>query len=161
MQLFQEFKESHGVYIPVERTRVVDPKTRVVSVKKAPAFYGLVFCPLRNAKDLRRKVVQSFRLRQLFYEQTGNPRTVEVDELVRMQSLLNSEFDGKKGLLVHGLPDEGEVWFEVGDKVDLTDCMLPGVTGVVQRINADGMVRVQLGGGMQYLQVHKGKLRKM
>jgi hypothetical protein len=158
MELYKQFKDSHGVYIPVERERRIDKKTKEVSVIERPAMYGLVFAPLSRHKDFRRRVPGRYFLRQLFFEPSMNPRTVELSELVRMQEILNAEFAG--GLAPVAEPAD-EVWFDVGDKVDLSGCLLPGVVGIIQRIKSDGTVRVQLGGGMQYLQVKKQQLRKM
>jgi hypothetical protein len=141
-ELFTLYKESHGVYIPVERRRRVDAKTHKTVVSFSAAMIGLVFVPLHRAPDFRRDVPEHFRIRQM-YDQNSRPRIVELSELITMQEILNREFEGE----VEEETADDELWLNIGDCVEVTaHTYFSGLRGEVQRIRSCGKVRLKVEG---------------
>lgn len=151
LALYKSHRESHGVFIPVERIRRVHAKSRKVSVVEYAAISGLVFVPSGNAPDFRRRVPETHRIRQMFTP-LGTARVVTMGDLLCVQQMLNEEFAGPK----RGEPGADDtVWFKRGDVVTLMDSAMSGLEGIVERIKPDGIVRLSMASALGVVEIHK------
>jgi len=153
MDLFKRHAGNHGVYIPIERVRKVD-KRGIASVKQRAAIPGVAFVPVPALPEfLRQCEVSIYSISRMI---TPGPQgrwiLATLEELIRMQSILNSEFEEIKNPL---LPDEDR--FEVGDVVEVVGVPgFAGQRGTVQKVRRNGKVRLSLDvGGIGYVELSK------
>jgi len=137
LTLYRQFRDSHGVYIPVGRERRVCRRTGIETVIEYAALTGYCFLPEGNAESFQAGAPPWFNLRR--YAEGGTLATVAMEDLIAMQKRLNAEFCGREE---PQHPPERE-WFLKGEKVRVVNMPLfEGLRGTVARCKSDGRVRI-------------------
>lgn len=155
LKLFHDTVDSFGAYLPVERIIRICPKTKRKSVTERAAMAGMIFVPYRKAPEFRRKVPRWHQLRQLVYPLSQHPKLVTLDELTRMQRILNEEFTDPTG------EQQVRQWFERNDRVEVTGMPLfEGTKGTVERCKSDGRIRILTDAG-QFIEISALLLKKI
>jgi len=172
LRLYQEFGGCSGPlrpFVPIERVRTIDAHTHMETVKTYPAMTGLIFIPISNAPEFRRRVSEFYHARQLYTPQRRGPtprdqpiplrpQIADFKRLLGMQELLNQEFDGGD------VEVEDIEWFAKGDRVLVHDHPLfdkPPMATVV-KMRADGRARLRVDGDVNFhVEISKTFLTKI
>lgn len=142
-KVFAEWAENRGcpVWIPLEKYRTVGPDGKTV-VKTRAALTGYAFIPVAETSSLLDiEEASRFNARLLAWHEDSAPKTVSLDELSRMQKLLNEEWERAIGA---GAQDQAAV-FSVGDKVRCIAGPFEGLEGRVEGRKKDKGLRVLFG----------------
>lgn len=132
LDLMRSYGQAYGVLVPIEHQRHFNIRKQQILESHRAAIPGFAFVPMEHSKELRRKALSSFNLRQLFHP-SGNPLVILERELEQLQDRLEREYSGA-------------YTFKVGDKVLVHFHPLnpSGVEGEVVKFRKSGNARVKI-----------------
>lgn len=132
LELMREYGETYGVVVPVQHARKFNQRKELVTEHDYAAIPGFAFVPLSNAAEIRRRIPETYNLRQLYYP-TGNPCVIQAKEIEDLQRRLDREF-------------VSEYTFKVGEKVKVNFTIVHGAvaTGTIVKFRSCGKARVKL-----------------
>lgn len=147
-ELYEQFKDEYGVYVPVEFYETYNERTKERTRRKRAAFPGYAFAPAEHAATLIRKAPQWYHIRGM-YTKIGTPYWIKYEDLHLLQQNLLDDFNGGTGALKCSQEAEPQHRLALGDKVRLV--FSAGVPvgdhlGTLKEFKSGNRARVDFGG---------------
>lgn len=132
MDVLRTYGESYGVVVPIEHYKQFNIRKHKILEGHRAAIPGFAFVPMDQCKELRRRALSSFNLRQLFHP-SGNPLIILQREIEQLQDRLEREYAGANT-------------FKVGERVTVHFHPLnpSGIEGDIVKFRKSGNARVKL-----------------